>query len=336
ELGHDLRMDAERRAHAVAGIPANQRAHGAPRPRADRRHHDPRDPRRRGARHHRIAITVERGDIEVAVRVDQRCACGGTRHATTVTYPGLRRRWPAVRATIVRVIWFRRLQTWVRSSDAGVAHWLRAAHDAILGEMPVLAGGTALFAILATVPTLAAVVGVYGLIADPLEIHRHLRGLQSVLPPEVVVFIGDQLERQAKRSTGELGVAVATSIVLAIYSARGAARALIAVLNRAYRVRERRHAVHKILISIAMAGTTLVGLMLMFGVVVALPGIIALLHLRGMGLVGWLRWPCLMAILYGALMLLYRYGPSPRTLGTERHLWPGSLTATLLLIIVSW
>ena len=232
--------------------------------------------------------------------------------------------------------WFRRLQSWVRTSDAGVAHWLRAAHDALLGEMPVLAGGTALFAILATVPTLAAVVGVYGLVADPYEIQRHLRGLQSVLPPEVVVFVGDQLERQAKRSNGELGVAVATSIVLAIYSARGAARALIAVLNRAYRVRERRHAVHKILISIAMAGTTLVGLMLMFGVVVALPGIVALFHLRGMGLVGWLRWPCLMAILYGALMLLYRYGPSPRTLGTERHLWPGSLTATLLLIIVSW
>jgi membrane protein len=234
------------------------------------------------------------------------------------------------------VIWFRRLQTWVGASDSPVAHWLRAAHDALLGEMPVLAGGTALFAILATVPTLAAVVGVYGLIADPYEIHRHLRGLQSVLPPEVVVFVGDQLERQAKRSSGELGVAVATSIVLAIYSARGAARALIAVLNRAYRVRERRHAVHKILISIAMAGSTLVGLMLMFGVVVALPGIIALLHLRGMGLVSLLRWPCLMAILYGALLLLYRYGPSPRTLGAERHLWPGSLTATLLLVVVSW
>ena len=234
------------------------------------------------------------------------------------------------------MIGFQRLQTWVRTSDSGVAHWLRAAHDALLGEMPVLAAGTALFAILATVPTLAAVVGVYGLVADPYEIHRHLRGLQSVLPPEVVVFLGDQLERQAKRSTGELGVAVATSIVLAIYSARGAARALIAVLNRAYRVRERRHPVHKILISIAMAGSTLVGLMLMFGVVVALPGIIALLHLRGMGLVGWLRWPCLMAILYGALLLLYRYGPSPRTLGAERHLWPGSLTATLLLVVVSW
>ena len=225
---------------------------------------------------------------------------------------------------------------WVMTSDALVAHWLRAAHDALLGEMTVLAGGTALFAILATVPTLAAVVGVYGLVADPHEIHGQLQGLQTVLPSEVVTFVGDQLERQAKRSSGELGFAVATSMIVAMYSARGAAQALIAVLNQAYRVRDRRHPVHKILMTLAMAAVTVVGLMLMFGVVVALPGILALFHLGGLGIVSWLRWPILMALLYGALMLLSRSGPSPRPLGAERHLWPGALVATLLLVIVSW
>ncbi|HEU4732506.1 MAG TPA: YihY/virulence factor BrkB family protein [Kofleriaceae bacterium] len=230
----------------------------------------------------------------------------------------------------------RRWYHWAQTSDSVVARWMRAAHDALLGEMPVLAAGTALFAILATVPTLAAVVGVYGLVADPHQIHAHLSGLESVLPPEVVVFVGEQLERQATRSSGELGFAIATSIIVAVYSARGAARALIAVLNRAYRVRERRHVVHKILISLAMASVTLIGLMLMFGVVVALPGILALFHLPAMGIVGWLRWPILMALLFLALMLLYRYGPSPRPLGTERHLWPGSLVSTLLLVVESW
>ena len=219
---------------------------------------------------------------------------------------------------------------------SGLARWLRAARDALLGEMPVLAAGTALFAILATVPALAAAFGVYGLVADPNEIHRHLRGLESVLPPEVVVFVGDQLERQAKRSNGELGFAVATSIFVALYSARGAARALIAVMNRAYRVRERRRLLARILLSVAMATVTLLGLMMMFGVVVALPGILALFHLRGLHLVSWLRWPILMAILYSALVLLYRYGPSPRPMGTERHLWPGALFSTLLLMAVSW
>lgn len=230
---------------------------------------------------------------------------------------------------------FRGWLAWVRHSDAAAAHWLRAAHDALLGEMPVLAAGTALFAILAAVPTLAAVVGVYGLVADPHEIHHHLRGLDTVLPPEVVSFVGDQLERQATRRGGALGIAVGTSIFVAVYSARGAARALIAVLNRAYRVRDRRRAWHRILLSVAMAAVTLVGLMLMFGVVVALPGIVALLHLQGYGLVRWVRWPTLMAILYATLLLLYRYGPSPRPLA-ERHLWPGAVVATLLLVLVSW
>jgi len=225
---------------------------------------------------------------------------------------------------------------WVRTSNAPVAHWLRAAHDALLGELPVLVAGTALFAILATVPTLAAVVGVYGLVADPHEIHQHLRGLQTVLPPDVLAFLNDQLERQAARSTGELGLTVATSIVVALYSARGAAHAMIDVLNRAYRVRERRGTLHKILLSVALASGTVVGLMLMFGSVVALPGILALLHLHGFHLVRWLRWRILMGIIYAALWLLYRYGPSPRPLGAERHLGPGSLIATLLLVIVSW
>jgi membrane protein len=225
---------------------------------------------------------------------------------------------------------------WIMTSEAISARWLRAAHDALLGDMPVLAAGTALFAILATVPTLAAVVGVYGLIADPHEIHAHLIGAERVLPPEVLAFITDQLERQASRSTGELGVAVATSLVVALYSARGAARALISVLNQGYRVRERRHVVHQILVSLALALGTLVGLMLMFATVVILPGVVALLPVAHLGFVGWLRWPALMAILYVALLLLYRFGPSPRPLGADRHLWQGALMATVLLVLVSW
>ena len=71
-------------------------------------------------------------------------------------------------------------------------------------------------------------------------------------------------------------------------------------------------------------------------VVVALPAIIAMADLRGHHFVRWLRWPCLLALAFGALLALYRFAPSPRPLGTERHLWPGSLVATLLLMIVSW
>lgn len=228
----------------------------------------------------------------------------------------------------------RQLTHWIDSSDAIVAHWLRAAREALLGEMPILAGGTALFAIIAVVPTLAAAVSLYGVIADPAQIETQLRGLTTVLPPDVVGFLTDQLQRQAQRSNGELGVALAISTFLAILSARSAARALIDSLNRAYRVRERRTPGHKLLVTIAMATGTLVGLMLMFGVVVALPAIFALLRLDDYAAVHWLRWPALMAVIFATLLALYRFAPSPRPM-KERHLWPGAGIATLLLVVVS-
>ena len=230
---------------------------------------------------------------------------------------------------------FIRVMAWINTSDAMLAHWLRAARDALLGEMPILAGGTALFAMFAVVPTLAATVAIYGVVADPYQIQKQLAGLETVLPPDVVAFIADQLQRQATRSKGELGIALAISIVIAIVASRGAARALIDALNRAYRVRERRTPFHKLLVTIAMASGTLIGLMSMFGVVVALPGIFALFDLQDYAVVEWLRWPALMTVIIGTLMALYRFAPSPRTLGTKQHLWPGAAIATLLLLLVS-
>lgn len=230
---------------------------------------------------------------------------------------------------------WQRWRAWIDTSDAIVAHWLRAARDALLGEMPILAAGTALFAIFAVVPTLAAVVSLYSVIADPHQIQNHLQGLETVLPPDVLGFIARQLEEQSQRSSGELGLALGISVFLAMFASRGAARALIDSLNRAYRVRELRRPLHKLLVTIAMSAGTLVGLILMFGVVVALPGIFALLHLADYAIIQWLRWPALMGVILVTLIALYRFGPTPRPLGTKQHLWPGAAIASMLLVVVS-
>ena len=224
---------------------------------------------------------------------------------------------------------------WLDTSDSIAAHWLRAAREALLGEMPILAGGTALFAVVSVVPTLAATVALYGVIADPTQIDAHFAGLESVLPHQVVGFLADQLQRTAAGSQSGLGIAVAVSVVLALVASRGAAHALIDSLNRAYRVREQRRTLHKLLVTLAISGGTLVGILLMLGVVVLLPTIFAVAGLGRYGIVQWLRWPALMSVMFGTLLALYRFGPSPRPLGTERHLWPGALTATIMVVIVS-
>jgi len=231
--------------------------------------------------------------------------------------------------------WVRRWKNWLDANESGLAHWLRAARDALLGEMPILAGGTALFAIVAMVPTLAASVAIYSVVADPSQINSHLVRLDTVLPSNVVEILGEQLDRQAQRSSRELGFALAVSVIVAVFAARGAARALIDTLNRAYRVRERRGTFQKLVVTFAMAATTLVGILMMLIVVVALPTIFALFSFGDWAVVQWLRWPALMFVVFGTLVLLYRYGPSPRPLGTKHHAWPGALTGTVLLVLVS-
>ena len=242
---------------------------------------------------------------------------------------------------------------WWRTSESVLARWLRAAREALLGEMPVLAAGTALFAIIAIVPSLAAAVAIYGLVADPHGIHDAMGVFEQVMPAEVVKVIGDQLERQALRSHGELGIQLAVSVFLALFSARGSARALIDALNRAYRVRELRSPLVRLGLALSMAIATLVGLMLMFAVLVLLPTIVRAINPEWVVLAMWLRWPSLLAIVFCALMALYRYGPSPRPLGPReetdvggpihlphrpvRHIClPGAGIATVLLILVSW
>ncbi len=224
---------------------------------------------------------------------------------------------------------------WLNTSDAIAAHWLRAGREALLGEMPILAGGTALFAVVSVVPTLAATVALYSVIADPTQIESHFAGLESVLPPQVVAFLADQLARKAAGSQSELGIAAAVSVFVALLASRGAARALIDSLNRAYRVRERRSTLRKLGITLAMAGGTLLGILMMLVVVVALPAIFAIAGLGHYAIVQWLRWPALMFTTFCTLLALYRFGPSPRPLGTVRHLWPGAALATALLVIVS-
>lgn len=216
--------------------------------------------------------------------------------------------------------------------------WLYAARAALLGEGPVLAAGTALFAILATVPTLAGVVAVYGIVFDARTIESHFAGLDRVLPRAVAEFAIGQLQRQAAQSDGQLSFAIVSSTVVAVYSARSAAGALIEALNQAYRVRDDRRTLPKIALTLGIAAATLFGVVITLALLVVLPALIAIVPvLRDIGLLATLlRWPVLFAMVLCSLALLFRFAPAPRLKLVKRRIWPGAIVSTVLWLAASY
>jgi len=204
------------------------------------------------------------------------------------------------------------------------------------GELGILSGGVAYFAVIALVPTATALVALYGLVADPIDVENQLRPVTRLLPADARDLLISQLERLARAPSGEVGFAFAAALAIALISALSSTNALITALNFVYRVRERRGALRLTLTALGLTVGAILGVAVVIGVIVALPPILRLLRIETgtVDLVALLRWPGLVALVMTGLAVLYRYGPSH-----ERAAWrwvsAGSLAAALIWLIAS-
>jgi len=198
---------------------------------------------------------------------------------------------------------------------------------------PVLAGGVALFVLLGILPLITAVVSVYALGSDPAAIPRHLRGLEEVLPRAVYDFIIDQLQRAASRSSDELGLAVAGSVVLALWAMRSAANAMLLAINHVDGAPKRWEGWRWLVVTIFVALGALVLVFLVLALTVALPTVGHVLRMRHRDLLQDLGMPLTVIAAVFGLSMLYWLG-TPHA-GRVRHVIPGALVATSLGVAAS-
>ena len=222
----------------------------------------------------------------------------------------------------------------------------RTGRRAFTGDITVAAGGMALFALMAAIPMLAAVVSIFGLVANPANISEHIRVLRHVLPEAVFKFLLDQLQRTASSSSGALSATLITSTLGGLYAARNAVNAFIEGLNRAYGLVDRGTPWRRLYYGFAIAGVALLGMVVIAIVAVALPAVASALGLdSARWLTHWLRWPIMLLLLNGILIALYDRGPTgmpadsketPRHDRLRRRLVPGAIVATLMWLAVSF
>jgi membrane protein len=174
------------------------------------------------------------------------------------------------------------------------------------------AAGVTFYALLALFPAIAALVSLYGLVADPATISRHLDSVTGLLPGGAIDVIREQMTRVAEQAQGALSLGAVVGFLIALWSANSGVKALFDALNVAYGEREKRGFFKLNAISLAFTLGAILFLLLAIGAIVAVPIVLPFLPQRGFfeWLIHGLRWPLLLLAIVVVLALLYRYGPS--------------------------
>ncbi len=199
-------------------------------------------------------------------------------------------------------------------------------------DATVLAAGVAMFLLLGLLPSFAAVVSIYALVADPVQIEGHLSGLEQVIPEDVYRLLVDQLGRYSQRSRDELGYTLAGALVLALWSSRASADALLTGIERIDGTRSRWRGWRRWVVTLLLALGAIGSAVTLLVVVVAMPATVATLDASDRGWLLWLRWPVLIATGLGGLTVLYALGGPRRA---WRHIVPGAVVATALGLAAS-
>jgi membrane protein len=200
----------------------------------------------------------------------------------------------------------------------------------------VIAAGTTFFILLSLVPALAALVSLYGLIADPTTISGHFADLRGYVPPAIIDLVGGELQRLTSNRESTLGIGFLVGILLALWSANNGMKALFDALNMAYDETEKRGFFKLLLVSFAFTIGSIVFFILALNVIVGIPIIIKLLYLGPLGdiLVPALPGLLMFGVAIAGTAMLYRYGPS-RTIPKWRWITPGSIVAAVFWVIGS-
>lgn len=191
----------------------------------------------------------------------------------------------------------------------------------------LLAAGVAFFGLLALIPGLFALVSIYGLVADPSDVQRHVEDLLGTAPEEVRNFLEQQLQDVTDDSQDAAGLAAAIGLVIAMWSASSGMKHLMDALNAAYDEEEGRGFVKVRGLSILLTLGAVVFVIAAGVLITVVPQVVE-------GPLALLRWPLLAVGFVAALAVLYRHAPS-RDEPEWRWTTPGALVATVLWLLAS-
>lgn len=214
----------------------------------------------------------------------------------------------------------------------------RAFKESGRDNISIIAQGVAYSAFTALVPTLTAVIAIYGLVVSPARARQQVLDATDSLPAAAQTTITTLVENLQKTGSGALTAGLVVSILLALYSASGAVNALITATNIAYNETNDRKFLKKKLIAYGLTAGAIVFFILVLGLVAVLPAVLKAVSddlPGGVGAISQVVSVLLLVVLFlVACAVLYRVGPDR---AAPKLVWasPGAVFAAVVWVIAS-
>lgn len=212
----------------------------------------------------------------------------------------------------------------------------RVIEAVMVDRVTLIAAGVTYYLLLSLFPALAALVALYGFVADPSTIMGHIGFLASVFPPGSFDLILNQLTALTQQKTSTLSFAFFTGLVVAIWSANSGMKAVFDAMNVAYQEKEKRSFVSLNLLSLTFTFGGLIIAIVLIAAIGVLPAALSYLWLdRWQELLArFARWPLVLVLVGCGIAVIYRFGPS-REQAKFRWLSWGVVFSTLLWMAAS-
>ena len=207
-------------------------------------------------------------------------------------------------------------QVWQTSSDRHVG---------------LIAAGVAFFGMFAIFPGIAAIISIFGLLADPAVVAQQLDVMQEIIPQQAFSILSDQIDRLLSARGDTLGWTTVLSILLALWAARAGVAGLMGGLN-AIADRPPRDGLKQIIVALTLTVVLVALAMAAMALTIIAPIVLAYVPIAtGSGVIlEILRWIVSLLVLFFALSLLYRFGPNQRG---GRLRW---ITVGAVMVIIVW
>lgn len=210
---------------------------------------------------------------------------------------------------------------------------MRVWQDLSRDNVSLIAGGLAMYSMLAVFPALAAAVSFYGLLFSPGDVAKHMSVFAGVMPPGVWDIFNTDLQDVTRHETGTLTVAALLAVGVALFSARSGMSSLMQAANIAYQEREKRGFIRQILTSLVFTLGAILAFLVMLLLGVAVPLIFAAVSKSPWAQIAVevVRWILLWVFAVFGLAVTYRFAPARQPARWHWVTWGSVVAATLWL-----